>query len=221
MGNTKVIVTAESSGYMSGTIGFQCIFFDSSNTYLGETPVSISVPSFSNESDIISLMNSAVVSACSGFGFPSPNPIIYTFQINPDWNASSGPAQILNKPTIPTLPQTYQTIISQSGTSAPTTSLSSPTNTYSGTPTFTWARISSGVYTLTASSAVFTAGKTGVTISPLNNLNGAVTAVITSTTVITITTAIQSLAVLGLLGFTATPTDSLITNAMITIQTLS
>lgn len=117
--------------------------------------------------------------------------------------------------------QSYQTIVSQTGTAAPAVSGSfTPVSTYSGSPTFTWARTGTGVYTLTASSAVFsTSGKTGIFVAPLTNLNGSVKAVVTSTTVITVTTAVQSLAVLGLLGFTATPTDALLDKTMIYVQT--
>lgn len=122
---------------------------------------------------------------------------------------------------VPPAPSLYQTIVSQTGTTAPAVSGSlSPLNTYAGAPTFAWARTSAGVYTLTASAAVFsTAGKTSVLVGPLNNLNGAVTAVITSSTVITFTFAVQSLAVLGLLGFTATPTDALLTKTAIQVLT--
>lgn len=120
----------------------------------------------------------------------------------------------------PVTPQSYQTIVSQTGTAAPAASGLTPVNTYSGTPTFTWARTGTGVYTLTAGAAVFnTSGKTGVFITPPQNLNGSFKAVVTSTTVITITTAVQSLAVLGLLGFTATPTDALLVGTMIYVQT--
>lgn len=115
----------------------------------------------------------------------------------------------------------YQTIVSQTGTAAPAVSGSLvPASTYPAGTTFTWARTGAGVYTLTASTAVFnTSGKTGVFIGGLNNLNGSWKAVVTSSTVITITTALQSLAVLGLLGFTATPTDALLTQTMVYVQT--
>lgn len=115
----------------------------------------------------------------------------------------------------------YQTIVSQTGTTAPAVAGSlTPTSTYPAGTTFTWARTGTGVYTLTASSAVFsTTGKTGVFITPPQNLNGSFKAVVTSSTVITVTTAVQSLAVLGLLGFTATPTDALLTQTMIYVQT--
>lgn len=123
--------------------------------------------------------------------------------------------------TLPLSPSSYQTIVSQTGTSTPAVSGGfSPMNSYSGTPTFTWARTGAGTYTITASSAIFnTSGKTGVFISPLNNLNASVRGVVTSSTVITVTTATQSVAVLGLLGLTATPTDALLANTMIYIQT--
>lgn len=118
-------------------------------------------------------------------------------------------------------PSSYQTIITQTGTSAPAVSGSlSPISTYPSGTTFTWARTSAGVYTLTASTAVFnTSGKTGVFIGSLNNPNGAYKAVVTSSTVITITTYLQSLAVLGLLSFTATATDALLTQTMVYVQT--
>lgn len=124
-------------------------------------------------------------------------------------------------PTLPVTPSSYQTIVSQTGTSAPVVSGSlAPLSSYPAGTTFTWARTGAGVYTLTASTAVFnTSGKTGVFVGALNNLNGAWKAVVTSSTVITITTAVQSLAVLGLLGFTAAPTDALLTQTMVYVQT--
>lgn len=123
---------------------------------------------------------------------------------------------------IPVAPSSYQTIVSQTGTAAPiVTSGFSPVSTYAGGTTFTWARTSAGVYTLTASTAVFNVanGKTGVFVAPLQNLNASVRAVVTSTTVITVTTAVQSVAVLGLLGLTTTPTDALLSGTMLYIQT--
>lgn len=124
-------------------------------------------------------------------------------------------------PTLPAAPMSYQTIVSQTGTGAPAVSGSlAPTSTYAAGTTFTWARTGAGVYTLTASSAVFsTAGKTGVFVGGLNNLNAQYKYVVTSSTVITFTFAVQSLAVLGLLGFTATQTDGLLTQTMIYVQT--
>lgn len=126
-------------------------------------------------------------------------------------------------PVVPIEPSSYQTIISQTGTAAPAVSGSlTPTSTYPSGTTFTWARTGVGVYTLTASTAVFnTSGKTGVFITPPQNLNGSFRAVVTSTTVITVTTAVQSLAVLGLLGFTAVNTDALLNNTMVYVQTYS
>lgn len=124
---------------------------------------------------------------------------------------------------LPVAPASYQTIVTQTGTAAPTVSGGfTPVNTYSGTPTLTWARTSAGVYTLTASAAIFsTSGKTGIFIAPLTNLNASIRGVVTSSTVITLTTAVQSVAVLGLLGLTTTNTDALLSNTMIYIQTYS
>lgn len=119
---------------------------------------------------------------------------------------------------LPASAASYQAIISQAGTSNPTVGIT-PVNTYSGAPSMTWARTGVGVYTLTAGSAVFSTTKTGIFVQPLTNLNGAIRAVVTSTTVITITTAVQSLAVLGLLGFTATATDALLDKTMVYVQT--
>lgn len=123
--------------------------------------------------------------------------------------------------SIPSAPSSYQTIVSQTGTSAPAVSGSLvPTSTYPSGTTFTWARTGTGVYTLTASTAVFnTSGKTGVFVGALNNLNASYKTVVTSSTVVTITTAIGSLLGLGLLGLTATNTDALLSNTMIYVQT--
>lgn len=122
---------------------------------------------------------------------------------------------------IPATAMLYQTIVSQTGTAAPAVSGGfTPMSTYTAGTTFTWARTGAGVYTLTASTAVFnTSGKTGVFVAPLQNLNASVRAVVTSTTVITVTTAVQSVAVLGLLGLTTTATDALLSGTMIYVQT--
>lgn len=119
-------------------------------------------------------------------------------------------------------PSSYQTIVTQAGTAAPATAGGlAPTSTYPAGTTFAWARTGAGVYTLTASAAVFSTSKTGVFVAPLTNLNASVRAVVTSTTVITVTTAVQSVAVLGLLGLTASPTDALLSGTMIYVQTYS
>lgn len=112
----------------------------------------------------------------------------------------------------------YQTIVTQAGTAAPAISGGfSPINTYSGTPTFTWARTSTGVYTLTAGSAIFnTSGKTGIFMQMPNNPLANFKAVVTSTTVITITTTLNSILTLIL---TPTATDALLSNTMIYVQT--
>lgn len=124
----------------------------------------------------------------------------------------------LNVTDLPAAPTSYQTIVSQTGTAAPTANIT-PMSTYPSGTTFTWARTGAGVYTLTASTAVFSTTKTAVFISPLTNLNAQARGVVTSTTVVTFTTAIGSLLGLGLLGFTATNTDALLSNTMIYVQT--
>lgn len=116
-------------------------------------------------------------------------------------------------------PQSYQAIVSQSGTSAPSI-LITPVNTYSGTPTFSWARTGTGVYTLTASSPVFsTSGKTGVLTSPPANPVANFKYVVTSSTVITFTSSVNAL--VSLLGLTigATNTDAILSATMIYVQT--
>lgn len=194
-------------GYTDGGPGVAINLQASDGSISAQAQVPITVAYSSTDATIQGAIETTITNYCVNF-FGIQAPDVY------DWCF----ATLVN---IPTAPSSYQTIVSQTGTAAPAVSGSLvPTSTYASGTTFTWARSSTGVYTLTASTAVFnTAGKTSVFISPLNNLNGAVTAVITSSTVITITTAVQSLAVLGLLGFTATPTDALLTKAMVYVQT--
>lgn len=176
-------------------------FYDVSNAYLGIQTVQLTI------SDILSLgLNgaSAAAIATTAAGLSYSVLSIY-WSVTPAVSA----------------PSSYQTIVSQTGTAAPAVSGSlAPTSTYPAGTTFTWARTGAGVYTLTASTAVFnTAGKTGVFVAPLQNLNASVRAVVTSSTVITVTTAVQSVAVLGLLGLTTTPTDALLSQTMLYVQT--
>lgn len=117
---------------------------------------------------------------------------------------------------ISSAPQSYQTIISQSGTAAPT-NLITPIDTYSGAPGMTWARTGTGVYTLTAGSAIFnTSGKTGIFVEPLANPVNNLVCVVTSSTVITCTSS--SLGIISLL-FGATAADSLVSKIMVYVQT--
>lgn len=129
------------------------------------------------------------------------------------YNATN-PSGYITSASIPAqLYQTYQASVTQTGTSAPTgTQLA---NNFSGGVTFTWARTSAGTYTVTASSAVFTAGKTKVYFGPLNNALGYVNYTVTSSTVITITTTLTS--ILSLLLTTAN-TDALMTNTPVDIR---
>lgn len=159
--------------------------------------------------------NAVITSFCTSLSLPTP--VIDWLTTTPTDLAAAIAA------ALPASPASYQTIVSQSGTAAPAVSGSlAPVSTYPAGTTFTWARTSAGVYTLTASTAVFnTSGKTGVFVAPLQNLNASVKAVVTSTTVITVTTAVQSVAVLGLLGLTTTATDALLSGTMIYVQTYS
>lgn len=106
----------------------------------------------------------------------------------------------------------YAAFLTQSGTSAP--SADTEVNNFTGV-TFTWARTSAGLYTVTASSAVFTANETAVIMStPLSSLN-TFNAVITSTTVITLTTALSSVIATVL---ASVATDALLTNSLLEIR---
>lgn len=116
-------------------------------------------------------------------------------------------------------PVTYQALISQTGTSAPTGA--TLVNSYPGTPTFTLARTGTGVYTIAASSPVFSTTKTALLNSALPNPLANLTYVVNSTTLITITTSVNSLISLLGLGFTSTPTDALLSKTMIYIPTFA
>lgn len=106
--------------------------------------------------------------------------------------------------------KSFQSLVSQSGTSAPTETVLN--NDFTGT-TFTLARTSAGVYTLTASTLVFTSGKTAVlsspTSSPLNNIS----VVRTSGTVLTISTSSLNLLALGVAG-----ADSILSNTLLEVR---
>lgn len=105
----------------------------------------------------------------------------------------------------------YQAIINQSGTSAP--SAIEYLNTLGAT--MTWGRTSAGIYTLTAGSAVLTASKTVILLS--NPITGLVTYIVvpTSTTVITVSTLLLSVIATVL---TAVATDALMTNLLIEVR---
>lgn len=106
----------------------------------------------------------------------------------------------------------YQAIVAQTGTGAPTgTSL----NNNFGSTTFTWARTSAGVYTLTASAPTFTSGKTTIVSSQPSNPLAAFQYVITSTTVITLTTTLTGILSLAL---TTPATDALLNNILVEVR---
>lgn len=118
--------------------------------------------------------------------------------------------------TLPVVPtpsySAYAGIITQSGSSNPT--VTQVQNDFTGT-TFTWARTGAGVYTVTASAATFTSGKTVVIQSDPQSVLVNYTAIINSTTVITVTTSTLAI-LLTLLG--ATATDGLMTNTLAEIR---
>lgn len=174
-------------------------------TTFGNGEFTLAVTPTSTPADIEALTVSTVQTFVTGLGYGTFDSVVW----------------LCPKPTSLGSPSSYQTIVTQTGTAAPAVSGSlSPVSTYPAGTTFTWARTGAGVYTLTASAAVFnTSGKTGVFLGALNNLNGSWKAVVTSSTVITITTAIGSLLGLGLLGFTATNTDAILSQTIVYVQT--
>lgn len=107
--------------------------------------------------------------------------------------------------------KSYQAIITQTGTSAPSATVA--LNELGAT--LTWARTSAGLYTVTAGSAVFIANKTVIYLS--NPITGLVTYLVvpTSTSVITLTTLLLSVIATVL---TAVNTDALMTNLGIEIR---
>lgn len=189
--------------------------FDGSNALIGQSYVLVNLSALGSSSDIMAAVANAIVAdALTNLS----TTLVATDVMGP----TLFPADVnaLIAAALPVAPSSYQTIVSQTGTAAPAVSGSlAPVSTYPTGTTFTWARTGAGVYTLTASTAVFNTSKTGVFVGGLNNLNAQWKAVVTSTTVITFTFAVQSLAVLGLLGFTATNTDALLTGTMIYVQT--
>lgn len=109
----------------------------------------------------------------------------------------------------------YQAIISQSSTGAPSATVYK--NDF-GATTFTWARTSAGLYTVTANSAVLTTNKTVILMSmPLIGLVNYIV-VPTSTSVVTVTTILNSVIATVL---TATATDALLTNILFEIRVYS
>lgn len=207
---STIMIKAFVLGYApdSSTAGVVALLEDSAGVDTGCVNIPLTISSSDTDVTIAAGVPSAINTWCVANIGVAPDSI--------DW--------LMTVPSsLPVTPSSYQTIVTQTGTTAPAVSGSlTPTSTYPSGTTFTWARTGAGVYTLTASTAVFnTSGKTGVFVGSLNNLNAQYTVVVTSSTVITITTAVQSLAVLGLLGFTATPTDALMTKTMVYVQTYS
>lgn len=200
----------------SGLPGYMLVVVDYLNgsTYVSTYGSEVPITSVSSQADLVAATEVVINAYATSQSFTLSEGIVWPSVTTNDVNALIKAAAGASS---------YQTIVSQTGTSAPAVSGGfTPINTYSGTPTFTWARTGAGVYTITASSAVFnTSGKTGVFIQPLTNLNASIRGVVTSSTVITVTTAIQSIAILGLLPLTATNTDALLSNTMIYIQTYS
>lgn len=106
----------------------------------------------------------------------------------------------------------YQAIVTQTGTSIPSAVV---VNNDFSPVTFTYARTSAGLYTITANSAIFTANKTTVTMSTSLVPLVQYTATITSTSVITLTTSLGANVATVLTGVA---TDILMTNTLIEIR---
>lgn len=195
----NILVDAVGVTYL-GIPYLQMSVYDTSDNYIESPTIILSITDIRTNGE-----NATVLAAIAAYATADSYTVANVF-----WSVAA-----------PTGPSSYQTIVTQTGTSAPAVSGSlTPTSTYPSGTTFTWARTGAGVYTLTASAAVFnTSGKTGVFVGTLNNLNASCKAVVTSSTVITLTTAIGSLLGLGLLGLTATNTDALLTQTMVYVQT--
>lgn len=193
-----------------GTAAAVALLESSDASIVGPITVPLSISYSDTDATIHSAVQTAIDAYCTGT-LSTQAPDTYV------WDTVT-PTDLLA--AIPASATSYQTIVSQTGTATPTAGIT-PITTYPSGTTFTWARSSAGVYTLTASTAVFSTIKTAVFISPLTNLNAQARGVVTSTTVITFTTAIGSLLGLGLLGFTATNTDALLSNTMVYVQTYS
>lgn len=110
----------------------------------------------------------------------------------------------------------YHAIVSQTGSSTPT--ISRKDTSFSGV-TFTWARSGAGVYTITASSAVFAAGKTVVIMGLENAPMQKFAATITSTSVITINTNLQTVGLISLVAtLLSNGVDGMLNNTLIEIR---
>lgn len=107
---------------------------------------------------------------------------------------------------------TYEAVVSQVGSSAPSAAVE---NNDFGATTFTWARTSAGIYTLTASAPTFTANKTVVLMSNPNAFLNNFKYTVTSTTVITFQTATLSVLSLILVPGNA---DALLSNTLVEVR---
>lgn len=107
--------------------------------------------------------------------------------------------------------KSYQAIITQTGTSAP----SAVVKLNELGTTLTWSRFAAGIYLCTAGSAVFTSSKTVIILSnPITSLVS-YTIVPSSTTVLTMASILASVVATVL---TATNTDALITNLLVEVR---
>lgn len=169
------------------------------STFLAEANIEIPKSSVHSSADWRTAFVTALTMFLNANGYSAPTHIWYAFDGEPGAAAFSS----------------YQALVSQSGSSAPA---NTDLHTDFGAVTFAWGRSSAGVYTLTASSAIFTAGKTIAFISPPNNPLANFKYAVTSSTVITFGSSVNSLLSLLGLGFTTTPTDALLSATGIEVR---
>lgn len=163
---------------MGANFKVQVEFWQDDSTFLGADFINIPKSSVASGSNWRALLAAAANAYCDNAGFTHPAHLWVSFDGEAGTKAYSS----------------YEAIVTQTGTSAPTATLG---NSDFGATTFTWARTATGIYTLTASAAIFTTGKTAAIISPASSPINNISAVATSTTVITFTTSTLNLLALG------------------------
>jgi hypothetical protein len=121
------------------------------------------------------------------------NSLLPSSQVNSDWDATSGVAEILNKPNIPNpIPyKIYAALLTQSGENAPVATV-----LYNDlSASITWTRQGPGQYYCNVTAGIFTDNKTGVLINnvepnflPLSGNH--ITCYLNSSSLVTVTTGL-------------------------------
>lgn len=113
--NYSTPITPPSTGGGTGTVNkitFNGVEFLPDPT--GNVP--IDYQGFSgNYSDLVGAPVLAAVATSGSYNDLTERPVIPAAQVNSDWNATTGVAQILNKPTIPTVPTNVSAFINDAG----------------------------------------------------------------------------------------------------------